>query len=261
MTVTTERPPLRLVGRQPTKRSFSRAIRVLEEDPELGAGIDPAQFPLAAGHAVAAGYDLRRGRWDFHPEPDPASLGALIIDGLIVVRVEIGDRSHLELLVPGDVISPWVPVGVELSQPSVVTSKIVSDLRIALLDRGFALRTARWPEIHGAIMHRLIQRSRRLSLQAAINSLPRIEERLELTLWLLADRIGRVTADGVRLGTRFTHTQLAEIVAAQRPSVTTAIRQLEASGRLIRTVNDDWLLCGKAPERLTPMAQQAGVLV
>ncbi|HZU59630.1 MAG TPA: Crp/Fnr family transcriptional regulator, partial [Solirubrobacteraceae bacterium] len=131
-------------------------------------------------------------------------------------------------------------------------------LRTALLDRSFIMRTARWPEIQAALMQRLIGRSRRLSLQSAINGLTRTEDRLELTLWQLASRFGKVTASGYKLPLRLTHTQLAEIVAVQRPSVTTALLRLEQAGRLQRN-HDGWILPGPPPSRLKPPAGQRGL--
>jgi CRP-like cAMP-binding protein len=83
-------------------------------------------------------------------------------------------------------------------------------------------------------MRRPIARSLRLSLQAAINAVPRIPERVELTLWQLGDRFGHVTAEGIVLRLALTHERLGELVAAQRPSVTTALRNLEARHRLLR---------------------------
>jgi hypothetical protein len=53
-----------------------------------------------------------------------------------------------------------------------ISARVISNLEITLLDRRFTLRTARWPAIHGAVMQRLLARSRMLSMQSAINSLP-----------------------------------------------------------------------------------------
>ena len=108
-------------------------------------------------------------------------------------------------------------------------------------------------------MHKLIVRSRRLSLQSAINSLPRIDERLELTLWHLADRFGYMTSSGVELRLPLKHIQLSEMVAAQRPSVSTAVSRLETQGRLARLTRGHWLLCGSSPTRLTSLACQTGL--
>jgi CRP/FNR family transcriptional regulator, cyclic AMP receptor protein len=234
-------------------------VRVLEEDPDLGAGIDPDQWDLALVAAIAPALDFGRGAWRFSPPPDHGGLGALVLGGMIVIRIDAGARSHIELLGEGDVISPWVGTGPDLAIPSVVNASVVSDLRIALLDRRFALRTARWPEIHGGLIQRLIIRSRRLSLQAAINAVSRVEERLELTLWELAYRFGRVTPDGVLLDLPITHSQLAEILAAQRPSVSTAVGRLQSHGAVVRLDRHHWLLRGEPPRILSALERQSGV--
>ena len=222
----------------------ARTVQLLELDPELGAGIAPAQRSAATSQAVAAVLAFNRGPWRFRPREN-GGLGAFVLEGLILVRVEFaGIRAHVELLGEGDMISPWYGVGRRASAPCVVTARVISNLKLALLDRGFAERTARWPEIHSALMQRLLDRSRMLSVQSAINSLPRVEERLAITLWQLAGRFGRVTPDGIRLHLPVTHSQLAEIVCAQRPSVTTAIARMRDQGQVVLTARHQWLLRG-----------------
>jgi CRP/FNR family transcriptional regulator, cyclic AMP receptor protein len=236
-----------------TKRQHdarARTVRLLELDPDLGAGIAPEQRSAAASRAVAAVLAGDRGAWWFRPREN-AGFGALVLDGLIIVRVEFaGIRAHVELLGEGDMISPWYVVGRHATAPCVVTARAISNLKLALLDRSFAERAARWPEIQSALMQRLLDRSRRLSMQSAINSLPRIEERLTITLWQLAYRFGRVTPDGIRLHLPVTHSQLAEVVCAQRPSVTTAIARLRDQGQIVLTARHQWLLRGDPPARL-----------
>lgn len=234
-------------------------VRVLEADPDLGAGIAPDEWETALRHAVAPVHVVSRGPWSFTPAPDQGSMGALILEGLVLVRIDTGARAHLELLGEGDVMSPWVGMGPDLALPTVITSRVTSTVRLTLLDRTFSLRTARWPEIHAAIVQRLIDRARRLSLQAAINSLPRTEDRLELTLWTLAYRFGRVTPNGYMLVLRLSHSQLAEIVAASRPSVSNSLSSLREAGRVLRPEPHHWLLCGPPPERLGVLAQQTGL--
>ena len=232
---------------------------MLDADPDLGAGIEEGQLRLAAAASVAPMFEFERGTWRLASPPDPAGFGALLLEGLMVIRITADTRGHIELLGPGDVISPWVGTGADLALPSVATASVVSRVRIALLDRRFALRTARWPEIHAALIQRLIVRTRRLSLQAAINSLSRVEERLEVTLWELAYRFGRVTPDGIVLDLPLTHSQVAEMVAAQRPSVSTALARLQDHGRVEHTARHRWLLCGDPPSTLAALAQQTGL--
>jgi CRP-like cAMP-binding protein len=179
--------------------ALAGTVRLLEADPDLGATVVPEQRAAATGRAVATGLRFEPGPWRFRPIED-AGLGALILEGMVLVRVEFtGIRAHVEVLGEGDVISPWHGINLESVAPCVVSASVVSDLEIAFLDRGFTQRTAQWPEIHAALMQRLLRRARVLSMQSAINSLPRIEERLELTLWQLAFRFGRVTRDGLTL--------------------------------------------------------------
>jgi CRP/FNR family transcriptional regulator, cyclic AMP receptor protein len=237
----------------------SQAVQVLDADPDLGAGIQEGQLRLAVAASVAPAFEFERGTWRFSSPPDPAGFGALLLEGLLVIRITADTRAHIELLGPGDLISPWVGTGPDLTLPSVVAASVVSKARVALLDRRFALRTARWPEIHAALIQRLIVRTRRLSLQAAINSLSRVEERLEVTLWELAYRFGRVTPEGIALDLPLTHSQVAEMVAAQRPSVSTALARLQDHGRVERIARHRWLLCGEPPSTLASLAKQTGL--
>ncbi len=185
-----------------------RPVRLLEVDPDLGAGIAPENRSATVSRAVAAGLAFKCGPWQFRPR-DEGGLGALILEGMILVRVEFaGMRANLELLGEGDVISPWQGMGLHPTAPCAVTARVISNLEIALLDRGFMQRATGWPEIHSALMRRLLGRARMLSMQSAINSLPRIEERLEITLWQLAYRFGHVTPDGIRLQLPLSHSQL-----------------------------------------------------
>ena len=232
---------------------------MLEADPDLGAGIEERELRLAVMASVAPMFEFDRGAWCFSPPPDPAGFGALVLDGLMVIRINADTRGHVELLGPGDLISPWVGSGPDMTLPSVVAALVVSKVRVALLDRRFALRTSRWPEIHAALIQRVIDRTRRLSLQAAINSLSRVEERLDVTLWQLAYRFGRVTAEGTVLDLPLTHSQVAEMVAAQRPSVSTALARLQSHGRVIHLARHRWLLCGDPPSTLSSLAQQTGL--
>ena len=239
--------------------SGSSAVRVLEADPELGAGIPVAQWPLAVGASRAPVFDFEPGPWRFAPRPDPGALGVLVLKGLIIIQIHAEARSHIELLGEGDVIGPWVGSGMDLTLPSIVTATVVSRARVALLGRQFALRTARWPEIHAALMRRLIVRARRLSQQSAINALSRIEDRLEVTLWDLALRFGRVTPDGIMLDLPLTHSQVADMVAAQRPSVSTAFSRLQDRGRIVHAARHRWLMLGEPPMTLSSLAQQSGL--
>lgn len=118
-----------------------------------------------------------------------------------------------------------------------------------MLDRRFAAETARWPSVAAALLEKAVARARSMHFQLAVCHLTRVEERLLVTFWHLADRFGRMTSRGVTLPLPLPHRTLASIVGARRPSVTSALTVLRDEGRVER-IEDGWLLPGSAPEQL-----------
>jgi len=125
---------------------------------------------------------------------------------------------------------------------------------IRLMERGiFTSRAAEWPQIFGRIALRAVWRSHGLALNLAISHQGRIEDRLLLLFWHLAQRWGRVSADGVRLDLPLTHKTLAKLVSAQRPSVTNALGELRERRLLLRREDRSWLLPLPIPDELEPL--------
>lgn len=249
-------PPDGHHGRRPGAGSAG-VVGVLDEDPDLGVKIAAEERAHAARRAVAPLFELPPGPWRLTAPAEPGSLGLVILEGLIIVRLDTGERAHLELVGAGDLINPWIGPGPDAAVASALTLRVVAPVRLAFLDRSFTARTAQWPEIHAALVERLVIRSRRLSLQAAINALARTEERLELTFWGLAFRFGRVTGNGYALSLPLSHARLAEMVAATRPSVSGALSRLHRAGRLVRTATPgEWLLTGSPPDSLSRLADR-----
>jgi hypothetical protein len=92
-----------------------------------------------------------------------------------------------------------------------------------------------------------------LALNLAISNQGRIEDRLLLLFWHLAQRWGRVSPGGVRLNLPLTHQTLAKLVGAQRPTVTVALGVLRERGLLFRGEERSWLLPLPIPEELEPL--------
>jgi CRP/FNR family cyclic AMP-dependent transcriptional regulator len=80
----------------------------------------------------------------------------------------------------------------------------------------------------------------------AIAQQPRLDERLWMIFWELADRHGRVRADGVHVELPLTHEVLSHLAAARRPSVSGALTRLAEQGRVRRNQNT-WVLAGGPP--------------
>jgi CRP/FNR family transcriptional regulator, cyclic AMP receptor protein len=80
----------------------------------------------------------------------------------------------------------------------------------------------------------------------AIAQQPRLDQRIWLLFWELADRHGRVHRDGVHLDLRLTHEVISHLVAARRPSVSTALSKLAGRG-ILRREGGGWVLTGPPP--------------
>lgn len=80
----------------------------------------------------------------------------------------------------------------------------------------------------------------------AIVHQPRVDIRLQMLFWHLADRWGRVRNGQTILPLRLSHSVLADLIAAQRPTVTTALSDL-ASCKIVRPAPDGWLLLAARP--------------
>lgn len=235
-------------------------ISVLDHDPDLGRGLDPARQAAAQRDARAAVVDVKTGAWN--PEPLPqslrAGLGLLVLDGILVRRVGHRRRGGAELLGPGDLVRPWntdTEIGSLTAMPT--SYKVIEPLRLAALDNRFAARIAPYPEISGRLIARAVDRARGILVQMAIAHHSRIDERLALALWHVAERWGRVTPNGVALTLRLTHELLADLVAAQRPSVTLSLQHLERDGHIARRDGTIYLLGDPPSEEAAARATAA----
>lgn len=225
-------------------------LRVLEMDPELGAALEAGERPLAEQRLVAAELRLPRGVWDHTARRlgAPADIGFLILEGLLVRETEIGRHTAAELLGPGDVLRPWDHDEGSLTP---VTSqsgwRVLEPARLAVLDARFAAMAARFPVIVSALIGRTLRRSRFQALLLTAASMPRLDARLLVVLWHVADRWGHVSREGTHLGVKLTHEMLARLVVAQRPSVSTALKGLERGGLVSRDHEGCLVLLGPPP--------------
>jgi CRP/FNR family transcriptional regulator, cyclic AMP receptor protein len=235
----------------------ARLCHVLREDPELAESIPAARRRQAIDECttpevyIPAGRTLRRAGRDLG-----AGLGMLVLEGFLVRRVGIDGRFGAELLGEGDLLRPSQG---EYDSPllPLETGWVVPEpTRIALLDEDFVQHLAHYPELAPAIVARAMQRSRNLAVNMAIVHQARVDVRLRVLLWHLAGRWGRVRSDATVLPLRLTHTLLADLVAARRPTVTSALTDLARRG-LIKYSGDEWVLFGEAPVELLAVDEAA----
>ncbi len=226
-------------------------LELLEAAPWLAEGISGDELAAAARSIVVPGCSFEPGPWK--PEgPEPA-VGWLILSGRLarVLHVDEAPAHGLELLGDGDLLRPWSFRGATLSIPSRVEWQALSALRIAELDLAFVRACTRWPRLWVNLLDAAVERTRSFSYFLAARQVSRLELRILLTLWHLADRWGYVNRDGVVLELpKLTHEMIARMVSARRPSVTTGIKQLRALGVLEVRSRGRWILLGDPIESL-----------
>ena len=225
-------------------------VHVLDLDPSLAQGVPAAEHDQARQRAVARGlgiYATHLRPVDLSASTPDGTLGLLVADGLLLRRVTVASRTTGELFGPGDVVRPDDDDVVPYAPLTIAVDWLVLEpAHVAVLDQDFLGRVARWPSIAAAIVRRVADRGGRLALRAAVAHLSRADTRLLLMFWLLANRWGTVTTDGVRLELPLTHEVLAMLVGNQRPTITLALHKLAEQELLIRHSSADWLLTSKA---------------
>jgi CRP/FNR family transcriptional regulator, cyclic AMP receptor protein len=234
--------------------SRSSSVSLLEVEPDLAEVLSDQEraeaerfwLPVAA---VDEGGDVA-GLLD-----ESRAFGAIVLEGMLVQALQIGNDPTLRLIGPGSFVPPAHP---PLSMPVVGARLIVPvPTRLVLLDDHVLIAARRWPQIVSGLHARMLDHSERLATQLAICQLPRVEDRLMAVMWLLAEFWGRVTPAGTRLPLSLSHEVLGGLVGARRPTVTLALGKLAERGSLIRH-EDEWLIVepAVAPVGAAPKAPQ-----
>jgi CRP/FNR family transcriptional regulator, cyclic AMP receptor protein len=228
-------------------------VPLLEFDPDLGAALERERYAAAAQRLTVPIEGLEPGPWDREgAAAPPGRLGLLVVDGVLLRSHSIGRVVSAELLGAGDVIRPALG-GHEFSLIEAKSRwEVVSSARVAVLDKAFLAAVLHWPEIVIALFERTVYRARFIAFQLALAHVRRIDARLLLLFWRLADRWGRVTSEGVVVPLHLKHAVLGMLVGAQRPSVTTALKHLSEAGKLERRPDGSWLLSGEPPDPSDP---------
>jgi CRP/FNR family cyclic AMP-dependent transcriptional regulator len=219
---------------------------VLREDPELADAIPSDRRQQAIDDCTAPELWIQPGPWRGRGSLGfRGGIGVLVLNGLMIRRVGIEGRYGAELIGEGDILRPN-DESVSPLLPLTTSWSIVLPTRLAALDAGFVQRIAKYPELAQSLVARASQRSKNLAVNMAIVHQARVDVRLHMLLWHLAARWGRVRSDGTVLKLRLTHAVLADLVAARRPTVTTALSELTRRG-LVRTDGETWVLSGETP--------------
>jgi CRP-like cAMP-binding protein len=228
------------------RRPSASVCYVLREDPELAEAIEPDRRAQAIQTCVAREARVPVGSWTGHRTLLVGDgIGLLVLEGLLIRRVGVNARFGAELLGEGDVLRPCLN-DAPSTLPLSVDWLVLEPTRLAILDERFTRQLMLYPELVGTVFGRAVQRSRGLAVNMAIVHQARVDVRLHMLLWHLAGRWGRVRSDGIVVPLRLTHTVLSDLVAARRPTVTSALSELARQG-VVRSIREGWLLSGTPP--------------
>jgi hypothetical protein len=227
-------------------------ISLVDADADLADLLDEQALERARREALVRVQRLSPGTWDAAGafEDGAHHRGFLIVDGLLSRTVEVLGRRCVELLGPGDVMRPWQWDDEGSHVRAEVGWTVLEPTRLAVLDHGLVVRIVPWPQLGLELFNRGTRRAHHLAVALAIAHHQRVDDRLLLTLWHLAERWGRVHPDGIVVPLPLGHQRLADLVGAHRPSVTTAMGALARAGAVSRRENGDWVLHGDPPEQL-----------
>jgi CRP/FNR family transcriptional regulator, cyclic AMP receptor protein len=234
---------------------------VLDADDELAEACDVRARVAARQLATARVLQVGVGDCDLTAWLDLAGTGPglLILDGLLAFDTRTGDRVATELIGAGDLIqAPSLPIDEVLERTC--HWRALRPTRFALLDGDFTDRVRPFPQITHSLLNRACRRATDLDVLRAITSQPRLEVRLVLLLWHLAARWGRVEPSCVRLCLPLTHRLIGHLVAAERPSISHALKRLAQAG-LVSGPADDLHLHGSLGYQLEALLARQTVAV
>ena len=228
------------------------AISIIDADPDLADRLEPDEVERARREAVTRVQRLTPGDWDVSTalEEDVHHRGFLIVEGLLTRTVNVLGRRCVEPIGACDVMRPWQWDDEGSHVHAEVGWSVLEPSRLAVLDHRLVLRINPWPQLGVELFNRGTRRAHHLAVALAIAHHPRVDDRLLLTLWHLAERWGRVHPDGIVVPLPLSHQRLADLVGAHRPSVTTAMGELGRAGKVSRRENGDWVLHGPPPDQL-----------
>jgi CRP-like cAMP-binding protein len=230
-------------GARITLTGLEQTLRLLVVDPDLASTIQSSTRRRAALRAVTAG-DLALAPGQ---QPDrrliesEGALGVIVLSGFLVREWSTGDHVSADLLGPDDVVHPWGGEPMITMLRHSVSWTALTPTRLALLDREFFERSARWPEIAGALLERAGRLGQRLSLRGALETFS-VDARLLASFWLWASQWATVAGQGVVLRVPLSHERLARLIHARRPTVTSAMGRLRNMGLVTLRHDGAWLI-------------------
>jgi CRP/FNR family transcriptional regulator, cyclic AMP receptor protein len=239
-----------------TRSTSSQRVRVLELDQDLGAALDEDAYARARQQCTAPMIVLSAGRhWWVDSGDALEHLGFLVVRGVLLYRMRLAGRETIDLVGAGDLVRPWPPVDEYAELFTASRWQVLEATELAALDARFLHQAAPWPELLVALTERMSWHARSLELRLAISQMPQLSSRLQVMLWHLADRFGRVDRKGILVPLHLSREVLAELVGARREPVSRRLRELARRGAVLPDPSG-WRLGGSPPPELLAVEQR-----
>jgi CRP/FNR family cyclic AMP-dependent transcriptional regulator len=187
---------------------------------------DAERAALAAACRVRA---FKSGQVLFHQE-DPGHDLYLIRSGRVkIVRLSPnGQETILHLAGPGECLGEMALLDEAPRSATATALEPVEALRLAR--EAFLMVLEQRPEVGRAVMRELVRRIRRLNEQVQDSFWLDLRGRIAKTLLTLAERHGQPSSQGIRIPLRLTREELAQLVGAARPTVSTELMGFREQG-------------------------------
>jgi CRP/FNR family transcriptional regulator, cyclic AMP receptor protein len=250
--------PLPVRGESGARVVDGRYRYLLDVDDDLAECLDLRMRLVARPLTSVRVQTISAGEFDLVPLLAQLSggLGLLLVEGVVALDVQVGDRTASELVGAGDVLGPWTSAGDVVLLVSETYSRALVRTRIAILDKEFAERIRPFPQILTALLRRAVRRTMELNVHRAATCHPRADARIALLLWHLAERWGVVLADGILVPLPLTHRLIGQLVGAERPSVSHALARLSDAG-LVTREREGLVLHGTAAHHIACLVDRA----
>lgn len=228
-------------------RPTAQRLTLLDALPGVAEAVDSEAHDVLRRALLRRTLHLEEGPWDARSVTSAANdaFGVVVLDGVLLRDSSLGGRHHTEIFGPGDVMTPWTEATSLV--PLQVAWRAVAPSSLGILDSVFLTASRRWPELGAVLTERHGETCARLGVHMSICQLPRVADRVSYMLWHAAERLGRVTPDGIVVPLRLTHEELGHLIGARRSTVTLALGALADSGALERRRDGSFVLHGEPP--------------
>ncbi|WP_210491121.1 Crp/Fnr family transcriptional regulator [Patulibacter sp. SYSU D01012] len=214
-------------------------VRVLRLEPALTQGLSRPTLVEAERRCLARTVHLRPCSWKVAEGlAEHDARYAIVLEGFALRRTRVAGQRFVELLGPGELLG----AADQARDDASVTLRAVTPVVCAVLDRDFFRLASAWPEVGQNITAMALERAAELAHHAALLRISPLHRRVHAVLWRLGEHWGRMTPRGVRLPFPLTQADIADLVAATRPSVNLALGVLRDRGIAEEERTGCWVL-------------------